>query len=140
MAARSSSAPSSLNRRALARALQIENARGDAQRAFGLLFAGLGGEQFEVAVNHRRSVQRLSDLDDGGVRDLRSGTERQAAVGLQPVLAVQHQQALGRERIAHGFRDAFADPIQVGGLGMVEEGKNQNRFRAESAAEERRQN
>jgi hypothetical protein len=124
----------------LARAPQIEDPRGDAQRALALLFAGLGGEQFVIAVDHRRSVQRLSDLDDGSVRDFRSGTQRQAAVGFQAVLAIERQQALGRERIAHGFREAFADPIQVGGLGMVEEGKNQNRFRVERGAEDRRKN
>ncbi len=60
-------------RGALPHLLQIHNASRDAQRALGLRIAGAGRQQFVCAVDHTRGVERLADLNDGRVRELRTG-------------------------------------------------------------------
>ena len=124
--------------RALAGLFQIEHARGDAQRSFGRR-AALGRQQFVVSVDHAGRVQRVTHLDDGGVRQLGARPQRKPAVGLRPGFAAQHQQPFGGKRILHGFRDALADPIQARRIGVVEEPQHHHRFGSQRRANDYRQ-
>ena len=116
--------------------LKVQHASRKAQGTFGLFLARFGGPQFVRSVDHHRGVQRLADFDDGSVREFGSRQQGQASAGLQTVFAVEHQHAFGGQRVADGFGNAFAQPIQVGRVGMVEEGQDQGCFRRKRAAEQ----
>ncbi len=112
---------------------QIENVRGEAQRAFGLR-RGRVWRKIVRAVDHAGCVERLADLDDGRMRQFGSGAEGEAAIGFQTIGAVERQQAFGSKGIADGFGDAFADPIEILRLRVVKKGQNQRRPAVQRAA------
>ena len=86
------------------------------------------------AVDYAGCVERLADLDDGSMRQFGAGAQREAAIGFQAVGAVEGQQAFGSKRIADGFGDAFADPIEILRLRVVKKGQNQGRPAVQHAA------
>src|SRR5207253_9032642 len=61
----------------LARALAIDDARRDAQRPFGRLLAWIGGQEFEETIDDFRGVQRFADFEDGRMRQLGVGPQRE---------------------------------------------------------------
>jgi hypothetical protein len=68
--------------------------------------------------------------------ELRARAERQAAVGFQAVVAIENQQPFGSQRVVQRFGDAFADPVQIWRLRLIEKRQDQNRFPVERAAQQ----
>ena len=82
--------------------------------------AGVGGQEFEVAVDHLGSVQRLADLEDRSVGEFGALAEGLPAVAFQAVVAVEHQHAFGGQGVVDALGDALADPVEVGRFGVIE--------------------
>jgi len=124
----------------LARTLEIEHVADDAERTLGrILGVGAGGLLPILAIDHDGRVERLADLDDGGVGQLAPGTQRGASVSFQTVFAIEDKQTLRGEGVANGFGNALADPVEVGRRGVVGEGQNQNGLGTERAGKKHRQ-
>ncbi len=82
-----------------------------------------------MSVDDLRSIERFTQFDYRSVREYRVRTNGQAAICFQPVLAREHQHTLRAERLANGFRNALADPVDVLRCGFVEKRQDQDGVR-----------
>jgi len=84
--------------------------------------------KLELTVNDLGGIQALRHLDHAGLRQPAVLPQRQPPVGLPLRITVEYQQAFRQDYFTQRFREALADPAQVGLCREIEKGEDQQRL------------